>query len=126
MKGGVVYTCKECGTQHDDSRYQKNCHTCSFWLRHVESRDEPESIRYNNTHFRLGEKRPNIPDSCKGFNGRHFIIHFNDGRIVHTDNLWCQGRIPDRFLERLPTNAEIIGLDTAFGREGFRYFTKEG
>jgi len=42
-----------------------------------------------------------------GCAGRRFWIRFFDGRTITTNNLWCQGEIPEEFREELPDNAEF-------------------
>ena len=45
--------------------------------------------------------------SCfRGFGGRPFTIKMNDGKIIHTTNLWHHGTIPKEFYKG--DNAEFI------------------
>lgn len=80
------------------------CRTCQFWYEKVEMCDDPEIARIANEHYTIGEKTK----SARGFGGRKVTIKFNDGRIVQTDNLWHQGRIPISWRQYLPNNAEFV------------------
>jgi hypothetical protein len=111
--------CRECGKPSDSHKYKglnipsDLCFRCDFWLGHISRKDEPESIRINGEHYRLStplwEENPQKREFL-GFAGRVFLIHFNDGRVVKTNNLWHQGTIPERFRNRLPDNAHFEAL----------------
>lgn len=112
--------CKECGK--DISLYfipevvktlQEYClcHTCNFWREKEEIKNEARVVRIDGVHFSLGDE-VNAPAFCKGHGGRKFVIQFNDGRVVTSTNLWCQGNIPESWRERLPNNATWV-LDGA-------------
>lgn len=82
------------------------CFDCAFWH---EKRVLAESgaalcVRISGTHYIVGKE--DAPRGCKGFDGREFVIKMHDGRRIVTTNLWHQGRIPDRFRDLLPNNAE--------------------
>ena len=83
------------------------CFNCEFWERHIKEHDAGTAIidghRY---HFdvSLPIKTARHQDSL-GHAGRAFTIVFADGRQVTTNNLWAQGKIPERFRDRLPDNA---------------------
>jgi hypothetical protein len=44
----------------------------------------------------------------RGFGGAPRVIEFFDGRVVHTTNLWDNGKIPERY--RVPDNAKFRKL----------------
>lgn len=104
-----IYTCQFCGkiysrTCDDGSYIGNNCFECSFWMEKMEMSDEDEDRRVivNGQHYRLGN---GDTGPFKGFGDKKFTISFLDGRIVESRNLWCQGKIPDRFRKLLPDNA---------------------
>ena len=44
----------------------------------------------------------------------------NDGKVIETCDLWCQGTIPDSFSDKLPNNAEFIQIPPPIGHgQGF-------
>ena len=42
----------------------------------------------------------------RGFGGAEFKIQMNDGRIIETNNLWCNGKIPES--RNIKDNAKFI------------------
>jgi DNA-directed RNA polymerase subunit RPC12/RpoP len=105
------YTCQCCGKSYTrhlslEVYHGNNCFDCSFWLDKAEYSDYMaiHQVIINGEHFMLGETDSFI----RGFGGREFIIQFFDGRIVETNNLWCQGPIPKRFRSMLPKNAVFL------------------
>jgi len=110
-------TCKECG-KFETNRYWNNtaerlrkenlCFDCDFWTEKVEWTKDPQQsvrcVRTKGVHYFISQESDN---GMKGFGGSLFHVHFNDGRVTETRNLWCQGDIPEHFKERLPDNAEF-------------------
>ncbi len=90
-----------------ESYLDENCFDCSFWLKKITMPEEDENRRVivNGQHYRIGNNDSGI---YRGFGGRRYTIHFNDGRTVETCNLWCQGEIPEQFRAWLPDNARFI------------------
>jgi hypothetical protein len=86
---------------------KKLCFTCSRWMEYAELRDMPEVARCGGVHYYV-QPDNNAPDFCKGHSGREFWIQFDDGRLICTHNLWCQGEIPENFQELLPNNAHFV------------------
>ncbi len=82
------------------------CFNCWFWLGHVSKVDESESIRIGGVHYRLGNPVWAGPEykGMLAFYGRKFEIMQGDV-MIHTNNLWHQGTIPELFRDRLPDNA---------------------
>lgn len=107
------FVCKECGKIENSKHYTTGanllahqlCFHCDFWTDYVEQKDRPEMVVIDNAHYVVGDEKPSIW-GVRGFAGRKFVIEFFDGRKVTTTNLWYQGNIPERFLERLPDNAK--------------------
>lgn len=130
-KTPVPHTCKLCGTL-EKNRFSNSteltklqvCFTCNFWLEKLNLSEDPNIVRCvaNRTggvltHYVIGtepseatlrQKRSNMYGSSFGHAGGKFIIKFNDGRIVTTHNLWCQGAIPEYFQPFLPANAVFL------------------
>ncbi|WDP93379.1 MAG: hypothetical protein HUN04_22710 [Desulfobacter sp.] len=109
-----TYTCECCEksyTRHlaSEAYLRNNCYDCSFWLCKMEYPDFMAERRaiIDGSHYIIRAET----DGLRGFGGRKFIIQFFDGRIIETNNLWCQGEIPDRFRKRLPDNAVFLPLD---------------
>lgn len=89
------------------------CFTCLFWMEKTKPsiRDSEATARINGTHFRIGPPRNWGSMHFRGYRGAKFVIKFDDGRIVETTNLWCQGLIPESFREELPNNAVFLQID---------------
>ncbi len=107
-------TCQCCGEKYskicdDESYIGKNCFDCSFWLEKIKMSPEDEAGRVivNGQHYRIGN---DAAGPFRGFGGRKFTVLFQDGRIVETTNLWCQGEIPERFRKMLPDNAVFLKI----------------
>ena len=113
------FTCGECGAEETSQldqytaavlRKRQRCHGCFYWLIRIEALADPkQGPRFVRTeegrHYQM---RPDNEDrGSRGHAGRPFIITFYDGRKVRTTNLWGQGKIPERFRDRLPPNATV-------------------
>ena len=120
--------CRECGCHaHNDwigaeSEKQRRidlqiCFHCEYWLGLVALRDVDHIVRVGGWHYKIGDE--SLYADCKrrgedtvglGYSGAEFCIAWKyprQGRTI-SHNLWCQGRIPDRFRARLPDNAEFL------------------
>jgi hypothetical protein len=114
--------CKECGHVeelvwdfHTNQQLTKNklCFNCDFWNEKVSKANDPRSVRVLTEngevdHYFIVKDEPLSESRFAGHGGREFTIKFNDGRIVKTRNLWCQGSVSKHFVDRLPVNAEFI------------------
>ena len=80
------------------------CENCSFWLEKLYLPQEYSNRRVivNGVHYLISES------SIKGFGGAKFKIKFFDGRVIKTNNLWEQGKIPAHFRSVLKDNAGFI------------------
>jgi hypothetical protein len=71
--------------------------------------DDPACrVVVNNVHYII------VPDTnsrFQGHGGAVFEIAFHDGRRVTSRNLWTQGKIPPKWRDRFPNNAEFIQRD---------------
>jgi len=79
------------------------CFTCTFWREQFT--DPSNAIIVNGTHYRIERKRnADTPKACLGHGGqiwhiRKFPTDRNKAVYIRTNNLWCQGKIPDRWYE---------------------------
>ena len=108
------FKCKECGNHDAPSCWIKGaieqdsklCLICGHWVKRIEKGPDLNSVRFKGSHFEI------VPDTgssaFRGYGGARFVIHFKDGRVVETHNLWHQGDIPQHFRDRLPDNANQI------------------
>lgn len=120
----TTFTCHICGKTETPSRWCTSvrnrlvafsiCFTCDHWTQKIGIRSRPNVARIQGTHYTIAPEveldragRP-IPKSFRGYGGAKFVIKFNDGRVVTTTNLWCQGDIPREFREVLPDNATFL------------------
>ncbi len=108
--------CKFCGSEYsrtceDDAYLGNNCFHCSFWLLKTDYPDYVANRRaiINGEHYMVYAETDGL---IRGSGGRRVIVQFFDGRIIHSNNLWCQGTIPERFREILPNNAVFIAVET--------------
>jgi hypothetical protein len=80
--------------------------TREFWEGKLAIADSPRTVRVGGVHYHIGIDNPDSP--FKGFGGGLFLVQFNDGRRVRTNNMWCQGTIPSALRDKLPDNAVFI------------------
>ncbi len=108
-------TCSICGKAYDPSRWIEEiasvmrekhiCFNCAFWEENIRKDLDRDFAVINGKHYVLGPHTDKWPS---GMGGARFKIRFADGRETVCDNLWCQGKIPEHFRNRLPDNAEFI------------------
>lgn len=95
----------------------------TFWLeKYAEDQKEPDHrvAIINGTHYYIDNE--DAEGYFRGFGGAEFIIEFNDGAIVKTTNLWCQGNIPDEFKDLFPNNAKFVNIEGEWKRIGSCYY----
>lgn len=80
------------------------CSNCDSWLGLWHLNNEEETVRVQGEHYIIGDPQ----QVNKGLGGREITIEFSDGRIVKTDNLWHQGRVPSDFKNVLGDNAKFL------------------
>lgn len=109
-------TCVECGstvqaTYSDPTKItmveRSLCFMCLFWIELVEERGDPRHLVSNGHHYTIHDENMR---GMRGFGGRKWAVYFHDGRREITTNLWHQGEVPERFRERLPDNATLMGV----------------
>lgn len=111
--------CQECNLPKDacyDHVSRTHCFDCDYWLRLVCDTNPSEQVIVNGVHFIAGgwcDKEPAYGTTRDlGFGGRKFVVKFTSGpnkdKILTTYDMWHQGKIPERFRDRLPDNAEFV------------------
>lgn len=75
------------------------CQNCEFWTRIVSE----GAWVVGGEAFNVGDESSR--GGFRGFGGARFVLLHEDGRRVATTNLWCLGRVPAHFRDRLPNNA---------------------
>jgi len=121
-RGPEGHICKECGEREQNHFFksvaayltrEQLCHSCSHWYEKIRWKAN-ESESYHNiaavvegTHYTIHNK-VNNPGSHCGHGGSLFRVRWFDGRVKESNDVWCQGSIPDRFRERLPDTAEFL------------------
>lgn len=87
------------------------CFDCNFWLARIEAAVPNRLVIDGTTYKDAGfSYEPNR--SFLGFSGREFRIRRTDtGELIHTNNLWCGGKVPDRWKVHFPDNAEFLTED---------------
>ena len=105
--------CRECGdpTQSNYIEPSKSqilarqlCFKCNFWINVVEDDHDGRGIILDGVHYRDGGRTLRASEA-NGFGGAEWRLRLTSGALVETNNLWCQGRVPDHFRDRLPDNA---------------------
>jgi len=90
----------------------------NYWISLRDNLTQQRVVVENNEgerwHYIIGKEDKNLPNSVKGFCGRKFIVHFNNGEIVETTNLWEQDRVPEEFLNDFLVNAIVEDFQPPF------------
>lgn len=104
--------CEICGKEFDDERYygeysdccSSECFAKKFWNNIVAEKDK--HIIVDGTCYAIA---PAPINGFYGFGGRKFKIKmFGTGEVIETNNLWCQGEIPEEYRHLLPNTAQFI------------------
>lgn len=118
-EGILSEPCKECGGVIG-SNYLGNtgailkekqlCFSCNHWDEKVRDKDHERMVIVKGvTYWRKDYRElPSNLQHVLGFSGHVFNIKMNTGEQYKTNDLWCGGKIPDRFLSRLPDNAIFL------------------
>lgn len=111
-----VEACKLCGRpdlvryiQRADLLRRGLCFGCALWEDRAEEvkGDPAVVITPEWKHYKIGPSRPGTSSDCKGFGGAKWVVTFTDGRVVHTDNLWLGGDIPEHLRPLFAVNATL-------------------
>jgi len=118
--------CKSCNTEESNpERFGKCeiremmeaenlCFTCAFWEIHARDfeagKDKNKVFIVNGNRYHDGGKvDKKTTRGFLGYGGADWKIKMiKTGRIIETNNLWHQGKIPEHFKNRMPDNAEFI------------------
>jgi hypothetical protein len=125
----MKFKCRKCGEQEDTGGYGENtgaelqesklCFTCNFWEEKVlwkilggklsTSRGTGTVVRHAGTHY-LAYPMATGKDArgFLGHGGGLFVFEMLDGTIVKSNNVWCQGPIPENYKGLLPDNTKRI------------------
>jgi len=87
-----------------DTYFYDCCENCSFWLEklYLPEQYSKKQVIINGVHYLISNS------SIRGYAGAKFKIKFFDGRLIQTNNLWQQGKIPEHFRSVLKDNAVFI------------------
>ena len=118
--------CEICGKEIEKSMYgnailcSRECFYDHFWIQKCKAQeaDPYEYAIIDGESYHFNKDKPIVPDNgfdFLGFGGRKFTIRYNNGDTYTTNNLWNQGKIPEKFRDRLKDNAvfvyDRIGID---------------
>lgn len=106
-----MLVCKVCGKEYTDSPFYDSCRLCSdecFYIDHWNNALDDKAIIIDGECYHDGGNKPTENRSYMlGCAGRVFRIRFKkDNRIIETNNLWRQGKIPPE--RNVPDNAEFV------------------
>lgn len=82
------------------------CFSCNFWDNLITEVPDNQRIVIEGHHY-IPLPEEDGPTRFKGYGGRTFIIHKENGETITTSNLWHQGKIPEHYRNRLPNNARF-------------------
>lgn len=114
--------CRECGkwveyggmAGYEGDVSREFCWDCDLWLRRVADYAKPDPrhdrvvIDKGNGRFIYTIGRATRPSSHNGFGGSWFTILFDDGTERKVCDLWSGGEVPERFRDRIHTNARFV------------------
>lgn len=105
--------CKECGDPTPSNFMEPSksqiltrqlCFACNFWTNVIHEDRDGLGIVLDGVHHRDGGRTRRATEA-NGFGGAEWRLRLANGKLVDTNNLWCQGRVPEHFRDRLPDNA---------------------
>ena len=90
---------------------EQACFHCLYWLERIPRVKLRSQIVINGHMYQDKGDKPNAREgrtvAYLGFGGRRFTWRMLDtGEVVTSNDLWSNGKIPDRFREHFPDNAE--------------------
>ncbi len=115
-------------SMNDHLKLTQTCFTCTFWINKIPNRTNIRTVIYRGEHYNIGKGGGKA--EYRGFAGRKWKIVFKGNHnladeedkrrdlehniiqsVVYTDDLWGQGKIPERFRKFLPDNAiELVAI----------------
>lgn len=116
-----TFICKECGKEETlrwipernaELLANQECFSCNHFLSILRRKDQSDCFRIKGTHYMAAPESKQMPKQFRGFGGRLFKIVPFDGRPAFlSDNVWCQGEIPEHLRSRMPDNASFGNPD---------------
>ena len=112
-------TCTKCGAPYTLSDWRegnikeimkdkKFCFNCGFWTEKIQEADDVTFVIDGTRYHCGGTCDPKVEKRYKGHGGaKHKIKKFDSDKVYLTDNLWCQGNVPELFKKDIPDNAEF-------------------
>lgn len=110
--------CIKCGENIKDGRIydyevvsvkevEGYCFTCYFWAKQVKLHKKEPDRRFviEGQSYCVG---PEDAGALRGRGGRKFTIKPDKGSVIITTNLWCQGPVPEHFMNELPNSAKFV------------------
>lgn len=94
--------CVVCGKEIETDNYMhgdngtyihEGCFKEWFWRKTLNPKTNPIIIDGNCYHV----EDENDNSYFRGFAGRSFTIQMDNGKVIHTTNLWHQGEVPKEF-----------------------------
>lgn len=84
------------------------CSDCDFAMDLWRMRDRVDVARIKGEHYIIGTGIGERQNRALGMSGAEATIKFKDGRIVKTNDLWHQGKIPAVVAHLLEDNAAFV------------------
>lgn len=103
-------TCVICGKEIEKSMYfnkplcSSECFHIDFWNDCLDGTE----IIVNGCCYHDGGRKPSTYQGFMGFSGREFYIQMDDGTVIQTNNLWCNGDVPKE--RNIKDNAKFIPI----------------
>lgn len=96
------------GYDHIKQIKDGDCFSCYHWSG-VFSQSGKSVRTQHGTHYSFNADQPisHGQDRHLGHGGRYFKIAFEDGGVVITNNLWCQGEMSKYWIDKYPPNAKV-------------------
>ena len=87
---------------------KKCCFTCAFWFEKLKLWKNDRNwlvVDGQSYHVNPILSKPTV---FQGFGGHWFFFKKNDGTLIKSNNVWCQGKIPEHFKKLIPNNAVMV------------------
>lgn len=113
MEDDLYLRCVICGKEMEKSQFSnaplcsEKCFSKHYWNKLLKEKDE-HIIIHGKCYYDAGNVENPDNVSFLGCSGQRFWIRFFDGREITTNNLWCQGEIPEAYIDDLPDTAEFF------------------
>lgn len=103
--------CIICGKEIEKSMYMnavlcsQKCFEVNFWN---ETLDE-DAIIVRGTCYHDGGRKPSGYGGFLGFGGARYLIQMDNGKLIDTNNLWCNGDVPEE--RNVSDNAKFLTVE---------------